>query len=332
MQAFHSLIHQARRDALKLAACALGLAFAGAAAAEDAYPQRPIRVIVPYAAGGLPDSVIRRVAPRLEKELGQTIVVDNKPGANGIVAAQALLAAPNDGYTVIFSDSAFLSITPLTMKTPPYSTRDFVPVSLAARAPNFLAVHPSVPANTLPEFLAHVRSNAGKLTCGSSGMGTLHHLTLEAMKRTLELEVAHVPYRGSGQSVPAMVGGQTQCTLAALPSLVGHAAAGTARVLAVASNRRSPLAPDALPMFEGRDGYDFAFLLGIVARQGTPANVVGRLAAAMAATMRDPESVASLRKMGVEAIGGTSAEYAAALRGDSEQLSNAAKVAGMRPE
>lgn len=282
------------RALARLAAAAFGLILASATFAQD-YPNRPIRVIVPYAAGGLPDLVIRRIAPRIEKELGQTLVVDNRPGANGVVSAQALLAAPADGYTVIFSDAAFISITPLAMKNPPYNAaRDFMPVTLAATAPNFLAVHPSMPVKNLAEFTAYVKQNPGKVTCGSSGVGTLHHLSLEAMRHTMDLNVTHIPFRGSGQSVPAMIGGQTQCTLAALPSLVSHAAAGKARILAVAATRPSPLLPEAEPMFAGRqDVADFSFLLGIVVRQGTSAVVVNRLTAAVKVAGRTRPSASS---------------------------------------
>jgi len=316
---------------LVAAACCLNVA--STAMAQD-YPNRPIRVIVPYAPGGLPDAVIRRIAPRIEKELGQTLVVDNKPGANGVVSVQTLLSAPADGYTVIFSDAAFLSITPLVMKTPPYNAaRDLLPVTLAATAPNFLAVHPSLPVKNLTEFVEYVKKNPGKVACGSSGVGTLHHLSLEAMRHSLDLDVIHIPFRGSGQSVPAMIGGQTQCTLAALPSLVGHAAVGKARILAIAGTKSSPLLPEAEAMFAGhKGGHEFSFLLGIVARQGTSAAVVNRLTAAVKVALEDPDNAASLRKMGVEPVGLPSDGFAAALRSDAEQLANVARQANLRAE
>jgi len=318
---------------VKLLAVAFGLSVGGGAVAQD-YPNRPIRVIVPYAPGGLPDAVIRRIAPRIEKELGQTLVVDNKPGANGVVAVQSLLSAPADGYTMIFSDAAFISITPIVMKSPPYNaSRDLMPVTLAATAPNFLAVHPSLPVKNLAEFVAYVKKNPGKVACGSSGVGTLHHLSFEAMQRSLELDLTHIPFRGSGQSVPAMIGGQTQCTLAALPSLVGHAAVGKARILAVAGTKPSPLLPEAEAMFAGiKGGHDFSFLLGLVARQGTSMAVVNRLTAAVKVGLEDAENAASLRKMGVEPAGLPSDGFAAALRSDAEQLANVARQANLRAE
>jgi len=322
-----------RRHTAVILAATIGALCAPHVLAQDNYPSRAIRVIVPYAPGGLPDSVIRRVAPLMEKELGQTIVVDNKPGANGVVAAQLLLGAPADGYTLIFSDSAFINMAPLLMKTLPYDLqRDFMPVAQAARAPNFLAVHKDVPANNLAEFTALVKRQPGKLSCGSSGIGTLHHLTLETMKRSLELDVTHVPYRGSGQSVPALLGKQTECTVAAYPSLAGHAAAGTVRILAVAASKPSPLAPDATPMFAGKGDLEYSFLLGFVGRAGTPADVTAKIVSALTKAMNDPAVGTALRQAGVEPAAANAAAYTASLNIDAEQLRAAAKAANMQAE
>jgi tripartite-type tricarboxylate transporter receptor subunit TctC len=323
---------QRRQVATALAAAACSL-LTLSAVAQESYPVRSIRVIVPYAPGGLPDSVIRRVAPLMEKELGQTVVVDNKPGANGVVAAQALLSAPNDGYTLIFSDSAFLNMSPLLAKSLPYDVRrDFAPVAQAARAPNFLAVHKDVPARTFAEFAALIKKQPGKLNCGSSGVGTLHHLTLETMKSLLELDAVHVPYRGSGQSVPALIGKQTDCTIAAYPSLAGHAANGNARILAVAASKPSPLAPDAAPMFAGKGDLEYSFLLGFVGRAGTPDAVTARIGAAITAAMSDAGIVAALRRAGVEPAAAPAAAYRASLDADGEQLRAAAKAINLQPE
>lgn len=297
------------------------------------YPTQPVRFVVPYAAAGLPDIVIRRLSARLGERLGQSVVVENKPGAGGAIAVQALMAAPADGYTFIFSDAAFLSITPLMSKNAPYDTKkDFTPVALVARAPNFLAVNGDIPARSVAEFVALARAKPGGLTCGSSGIGTLHHLTLETMKRNLAIDVVHVPYRGSGQSVPAMASGQTHCTLAALPSLSAFTSSGKARILAIAGSRRSALAPDVPAMYEGQEGLDFGFLLGVVARRGTPQEVVQRIAAELGVIAREPEIVAALQKIGVDPVGAGPAEYEAALRADAAQLAAAIRLAEIKPE
>jgi tripartite-type tricarboxylate transporter receptor subunit TctC len=177
---------------------------------------------VPYAAGGLPDTVARIFAQRLGDKLGQAVVVDNRPGANGVVAAQALATAPKDGYTFLVTDGSMFSINPAIYKNLGYDyKRDFMPVSLAARAPLYLAVNPKVPANTLQEFIALAKAKPGTLNYGSSGIGSTHHLTMEAMKAALGLQITHVPFKGTGQSVPALIGGQVEVLFSALPSLVG---------------------------------------------------------------------------------------------------------------
>jgi tripartite-type tricarboxylate transporter receptor subunit TctC len=182
---------------------------------------------VPYAAGGLPDTVARIFAQRLGDKLGQAVVVDNRPGANGVVAAQALATAPKDGYTFLVTDGSMFSINPAIYKSLGYDyKRDFMPVSLAARAPLYLAVHPKVPANTFQEFIALAKAKPGTLNYGSSGIGSTHHLTMEALKASLGLQITHVPFKGTGQSVPALIGGQVEVLFSALPSLVGFVKGG----------------------------------------------------------------------------------------------------------
>ena len=181
------------------------------ASAQTAYPNKPIKFVVPYSAGGLPDTVARIFAQRLTERLGQSVVVDNKPGANGVVAAQVLASSPKDGYTFLVTDGSMFSINPTIYKNLGYDyKRDFMPVALAARAPLYLAVHPKVPVNTLQEFVALAKSKPGTLNYGSSGVGSTHHLTMEAMKTALGLDLTHVPFKGSGQSVPALIGGQVE--------------------------------------------------------------------------------------------------------------------------
>src|ERR1700724_2789821 len=165
---------------------------------------QPIRFFVQAAPGGLPDTVARIVARRLQERLKGTIVVENRPGANGGVAAAALTAGPADGYTFLITDGAIVSINPVLYSKIPYSPRDLLPVALLARAPLFLAVHPSVPVKTMAEFIAYVRANPGKLNYGSSGVGSTHHLSMEALKAALKLDITHVPFKGTGESVPAL--------------------------------------------------------------------------------------------------------------------------------
>ena len=237
-----------RRNLIALA-CAAGAFLAlstGLAQAQAPWPSKPVKFIVPYAPGGLPDTVARVVAQRLTERLGQNVVVENKPGGNGVVAWQALQqSSPGDGHAYIVSDGSMLSITPLVNKSMPYrSGVDILPVSLIARSPLFVVAHPKTGVNTFQEFVALARSKPGEFAYGSSGIGSTHHLTMEALKAALNLDIRHVPYRGSGQSTPALIGGQVEFSVAALPSMAGFVKNGQARVLASNASTRSAQAPD----------------------------------------------------------------------------------------
>ena len=209
-----------KRRTLAAIACAAAALWSlpGVALAQAAWPSKPVRFIVPYAPGGLPDSVARVVAQRLTERLGQNVVVENKPGGNGVVAWQALQqSTPSDGHAFIVSDGSMLSITPLVNKTMPYrSGVDILPVSLIARSPLFVVAHPKTGVSSFQEFVALARAKPGEFAYGSSGIGSTHHLTMEALKAALNLDIRHVPYRGSGQSTPALIGGQVEFSAAAI--------------------------------------------------------------------------------------------------------------------
>jgi tripartite-type tricarboxylate transporter receptor subunit TctC len=300
--------------------------------AAETYPSKGIKFIVPYAVGGLPDSVIRRVGQRLSERIGQPVIIDNLPGG-GIVAGQALLGLPADGYTFIFSDSAMLSITPLVFSKVPYDVKkDFLPISYIAKAPFFLAVNINVPAKTFDEFIALAKSKPGEVSCGSSGEGSLHHLTIEAMQIAFGMKLLHVPYKGTGQSVPAVVAGQVDCVLAAMPSLAGFVATDRIRVLASASANVSSLAPNIRPMGQGIKDFDYAFLLGVIGKPGTPQSVVDKLNVEFAEIMKEPDIIQKLALIGVEPVGQGSEAFKRALDIDAESLKNTAKKAGITPK
>jgi tripartite-type tricarboxylate transporter receptor subunit TctC len=175
----------------------------GSAQPRDDYPSQTLKLIVPFAAGGLPDTVARIVATSLQTRLKQTVAVENRPGSGGGAAAVAIASAPPDGYQLIVTDNSFLSTNPYLYRQLPYSLKEFITVAQVANAPLFLALHPKVPAKTMKEFIDYARSNPGKIDYGSSGVGTMHHLSMEAIKAHFKLDMAHVPFRGTGQSVPA---------------------------------------------------------------------------------------------------------------------------------
>ena len=326
---------QPRRFVLLGAALAMAGSFMlpATARAQGAYPNRAIKFVVPYSPGGLPDTVARIFAQRLGDRLGQSVVVDNRPGANGVVAAQALATAPKDGYTFLVTDGSMFSINPAIYKNLGYDyKRDFVPVSLAARAPLYLAVHPNVPVNTLQEFIALAKARPGTLNYGSSGIGSTHHLTMEAMKSSLGLQLTHVPFKGTGQSVPALIGGQVEVLFSALPSLAGFVKAGQVKLLATNAAQRSSQEPNVPAISEIIPGFDFAPIVGILAATGTPASVVDRISAEMAQVAKMPEVIQTLNKAGIDSIGGGAADYNKAILGENERLAKAISGAGIKAE
>lgn len=324
-----------QRRSLMLASAMLlaGMLLPQFAAAQAAYPNRPIKFVVPYAAGGLPDTVARIYAQRLGDKLGQSVVVDNRPGANGVVAAQALATAPKDGYTFLVTDGSMFSINPAIYKNLGYDyKRDFVPVSLAARAPLYMAVHPKVPANTLQEFIALAKAKPGTLNYGSSGIGSTHHLTMEAMKAALGLQITHVPFKGTGQSVPALIGGQVEVLFSALPSLAGFVKSGQVRLLANNAAQRSTQEPNVPAIAEIIPGFDFAPIVGVLAATGTPASAIERISHEMAQIAKMPEVITTLNNAGIEPIGSSPADYGKAILGENERLAKAITASGIKPE
>jgi tripartite-type tricarboxylate transporter receptor subunit TctC len=326
-------MHARRRAILATALLSAGLCLPLMAQSQAAYPNRAIKFVVPYSAGGLPDTVARIFAQRLQDRLGQSVVVDNKPGANGVVAASTLASSPADGYTFLVTDGSMFSINPAIYKNLSYEyRRDFVPVSLAARAPLYLAVHPKTGVSTLQEFVALAKAKPGTLNYGSSGVGSSHHLTMEAMKAALGIDVTHVPFKGSSQSVPALIGGQVDVAFSALPSLSGFVKAGKVKLLATNSAKRSSHEPNVPAIAEWVPGFDFAVVVGVLASTGTPQAAIDRIASEMEKIARMPDTIQVLANAGVDAVGGGPAEYGKTILEENERLSKAIKVAGIKQD
>ena len=312
---------------------ALGVALATSAVHAQAYPVKPVRILVGYSPGGLPDTVARILAQRLGDRWGHQVVVENRPSANAVVAADAVAKAPPDGYLLLVTDSSTTAINPFIYAKLPYQPKDLLPVSLVARAPLFLAANDTLPAKTFQEFVALAKAQPGKLSYGSSGIGSTHHLAMESLKASLGLFIVHVPYRGTGQSVPALIGGQVPVVFSAYPSLASYVRAGQVKLLAVNSLQRSKLAPDVPTIAElAIPGFDFAPTIGVLAPAGTPADVVNKIATDIAQVVRIPEVVQQMSNLGIEAVGGSPAEYAAQLKGDAERYEVAVKRSGARAE
>jgi tripartite-type tricarboxylate transporter receptor subunit TctC len=294
------------------------------------YPSQPIRFIVPYAAGGLPDSVARIVAQRLSDRLGQSIIVENRPGGNGSVAASTLTAAPADGYTFMVTDASVLTVNPLLFKTNYDAKTDFEPVALIARAPLFLAAHPNLPAKSLKEFVEYVRANPGAVNYGSSGVGSTHHLSMEAMKAALKLEMTHVPFRGTAQSVPALLGGHVQVLFSAYPSLVGAVDEKKISLLATNGAQRSPQAPDVPAIADVIPGFDFAVMIGVLARKGTPPAIIQKIASESVAVVQSPDVAKQYAAVGIEQSAAGAAEFKRALLDEMDRVTKLVQSAGIK--
>jgi tripartite-type tricarboxylate transporter receptor subunit TctC len=308
-------------------------AFAGPALSQP-YPTHAVTVIVPYAPGGLPDTVARVVGQKLSEKWGQPVVIENKPGGNGVVSAQALSARPADGYTLMITDGTMFSVNPYVYAKLPYDpVKDFTFISLIARAPLFLAVAPSVPAANFTEFVAMVKAKPATYTYGSSGIGSIHHLTMEAIKSTLGVDLLHVPFKGTGQSIPALVSGQVTAVWSAMPSISGFVKEGKLKLIAVNSEKRSALAPEIATVAETSiPGFDFAPNIGVSGPAGLPSAIVAKISADVIDALKDPALVERLRILGIDAVGGGPQEYAALLAADRVRFEKVIKIAGVKGE
>jgi tripartite-type tricarboxylate transporter receptor subunit TctC len=301
------------------------------AQAQSPFPS-PIKLVVPYAAGGLPDTTARIVAQHLQEKIGQSVVVESRPGGAGSVAVSALTSAAADGTTLIVTDGATVTINPALFKSLSYGMKDLTPVALLARAPLFLAVHADVPVNSLKEFVDYVKQNPGKVNYGSSGVGSAHHLSMEAMKAALGLDMTHVPYRGTGQSVPALLGGHVQVLFSAYPSLAGAIADKRVKLLATNGARPSPQAPDVPPIASLIAGYDLAPMVGLFARAGTPPAIVDKLAAEAIAVVKLPATRKQMEAAGIEPVGEDGAAFGKYLAAEAAYVGKVIETAGVKVE
>jgi tripartite-type tricarboxylate transporter receptor subunit TctC len=316
-----------------LTAIGLALAAAPLLTMAQAFPSKPVKFIVPYAAGGLPDTVARIVAQKLTERMGQAVVVDNKPGGNGVVAFQALMAGPNDSHNFIVSDGSMLSITPLLNKSATYAVgKDLQPVSLIARSPLFLVAHPKTGVKSLKEFVEKAKANPGQFTYGSSGIGSTHHLTMEALKADLKLDVRHVPFRGSGQSVPALLGGQVDFLFSALPSMAGFVKNGQVTLIGSNDIKRSPQVPDVPSISEVIPGFDFSVTIGALARTGTSPEAIKRLSDDIAWAVKQPDVIEKFNSAGINGVGAGSDAYRKEIDRENQAMAKAGKQADLKAE
>ncbi len=311
-----------------LVACAtLAAALAAAPApAQDRYPSKPIKIIAPVQPGGGVDLVARTIAERLGKALGQSVIVDNQSGGGGIVGSQATARAAPDGYTLMVGYVGTHGTNPAVRKLPYDAVRDFTPVAMVGGTPNVLVVPPSLPVNSLSEFVAYAKANKGKLSYGSSGPGTLTHLAMEQLKVGSDLDIVHVPYRGIGPAITDILGGQTQALFPGLAAALPHIKAGKMKPLAVTGVKRHPLLPD-VPTFEelGYKGFDGVQWYGIVGPAGMPPAIVATLNAEVNRALADPDLRARLSSEALEPMPMTPEQFGQYMRDDIAKWTKVAK-------
>src|SRR5229473_8576428 len=314
---------------------ALGLLCCGALAqAQSPFPSKAIRVIVTSPSGGANDILNRTLGAKLSESIGQPVLIDNKPGASGFVAAEMVAKAPADGYTLLGATEATLVSNPLFFKKVPYDTqRDFAPVTMAVEVNYVLLVHPSVPATSVEELIALARAKPGQLNYASSGNGSAFHLGMEMFKRMAGVDIVHVPFKGSALSVNAMLTGEVQIMLNGTPNGVPLAKSGKLRALAVAGARRSPLAPELPTIAEsGLPGFELIGWFGTVAPYGTPAPVIAKLNSEYLRALHAPEVRERLEGFGFEVVGNTPEQFASRMRAESQRLARVIEESGARPE
>ncbi len=325
-----SLAAAARLGAAMLAALAL-LAPLGAPAAAD-YPDRPIRLVVPFPAGGGADALARTIMPRVAQELGTSIVIDNRPGAGGNVGAEFVAHAAPDGYTLLYGTNGTHAINRTLYARQGFDpVRDFAPVSRMTQIPALLVVHPSVPAQSVAELIAHARAHPGKVFFASAGNGTTSHLAGELFKTAAGVDIVHVPYRGGAAAAADLAGGQVQMMIDVMPNVLPLAAGGKLRALGVSTAARVPAAPEIPTIAEsGLPGFEVSAWDGIFAPAGTPPAVVDRLNAAIRAALADAKVREALAARGTQAVPGTPDELARHVVAESEKWARAVRQSGAK--
>jgi len=316
---------------MKLVAFALCLSVPLAVAAQG-YPNRPVKVVVPYAAGGLPDTMARLVGQKMGDAMGQQLVIENRGGAGGIVGTAEVAKSAPDGYTLLVADVAQIAINPHLFSKLQYDPlKELTGISMMGTSALYLVAHSSVPAGNMKELVALIKSQPGKLSYGSSGLGSIHHLAMEALKVGLGLDMVHVPYKGTGQSVPALLGGQVPLLYAALPSIESHVKAGTLKIMAVSTPQRSAQTPEVPTVAEsGVPGYDFVAEIGFYAPAGAPREVISKIAGEVQKAVKQPDVVQRFRQLGIDPVGSTPEAYNAANRENYRKYERVVKASGAK--
>jgi tripartite-type tricarboxylate transporter receptor subunit TctC len=311
-----------------------GVLAAGAALAQQNYPSRPIRLIVPYPTGGPTDLIARAVNERLGERLGQQVVVDNRGGAATLIGTETAARAPADGYTLLVATITTLAVNPsLKLKLPYDPERDFAPISMLGVQPYLLATHPSLPATTISQLVAHAKANPGKLNFASAGVGTGAHLAGEMFQHMAGIDIVHVPYKGTGPAIVDLIGGQVALLMGGISALRPQALSGKLRVLGITSAKRSPAVPDVPTIAEsGITGYQTTSWNSMVAPRGVPQAIINRLNKEVVAVLSQPEVRDRLRAQGTDTDPGTPAQLAAHIKSERARFEKLIKTIGLPRE
>jgi tripartite-type tricarboxylate transporter receptor subunit TctC len=298
----------------------------------QSYPSKPIRIIVPYSAGGGTDIVARAVAQKMSENWGQSVVVDNRVGASGMIGADAVAKAPADGYTLLMASPAEIAVNHhLYAKVPYDPERDFAPVTLVAVTPLVVAVYPGLPAKTIQELVALAKSRPGTLGYATPGTGSTQHLSGEMLMSAAGIRLVHIPYKGAGQSIPDVIGGQVPLGIYGLLTIHQQAKAGKLKVLAVTTPKRSSAEPDWPTLAEsGFPGFDTSLWFGLLAPTATSKDIIGRLHLEVARILKLPDVVERIASQGGDVVGNTPAEFTAFIASESAKYAKIIKQANVK--
>jgi tripartite-type tricarboxylate transporter receptor subunit TctC len=321
-----------RRQFLHLAAGAGAVPAMSRMTWAQTYPARPVRIIVGYPSGGSNDILARLMAQWLSERMGQQFVIENRPGAGSNIATEAVVRAAPDGYTLLMVSTANMSNAALYEKLNYNFIRDIAPVAGVMRVPLVMEVNLSVPAHTIPEFIAHAKANPGKINFASGGIGTSIHLSGELFKMMAGIDMQHVPYRGNGPALTDLLGGQIQIMFDTMPQAIGYVRAGKLRALAVTTAARSEVLPDIPTVGETVPGYEASSLYGVAAPRNTPAEIVDKLNREINAALADPAMKTRLADLGGIVLTGSPADFARLIAAETEKWGKVVKLSGAKPD
>jgi tripartite-type tricarboxylate transporter receptor subunit TctC len=321
-----------RRTFLHLAAGAAALPAVSLIARAQAYPSRPVRIVVPFAAGGNVDLFARLIGQWLSERLRQPFVIENRPGAGTTIGTEAVVRAAPDGYTLLMASTAATINATIYEKLSFNFVRDIAPVAAVVRTPFVMAVHPSVPAKTVLEFIAYAKASSGKLSMASSGIGTTPHVAGELFKMMTGINMVHVPYRGAGPALTDLIAGQVHVYFTALPEAIEHIRVGKIRALAVTTAAQSEVLPDTPTLSGVLPGFEASFWVGFGAPKSTPTEIVDNLNKATNAGLADPEIKSRLAELGGTVLVGSPADFGKLIAAETEKWAKVIRAANIKPE